>query len=141
VIGNRIGPNIAAEPIDVKEGTHNGVIRGNTFDGKGISGQNSADSWIDVKGIGYTIEDNTGTFASPGTFKNGYETHNPSTSPSFPNGCGNVWRNNRSDLGGVGQYAIYVTSRSKCSSNPNVVYASNTVTRAVNGLTNIPVTP
>jgi chitodextrinase len=141
VIGNRIGPNIAAEPIDVKEGTHQGIIRGNTFNGQGITGQNSADSWIDVKGIGYTIEDNTGTFTSPGTFANGYETHNPSTTPSFMNGCGNVWRNNRSDLGGVGGYAINVTSTSKCQGNLNVVYASNTVTRAVRGLTNINVTP
>jgi hypothetical protein len=141
VLNNRIGPNIAAEPVDVKEGTFNGVIRGNTFNGTGISGQNSADSWIDVKGIGYLIEDNTGTFSSPGTFAHGYETHNTSTTRSFQNGCGNVWRGNRSDLGGVGGYAINITSTSKCAGNPNVVYASNTVTRAVQGLTNIPVTP
>ena len=141
VLGNRIGPGIAAEPIDVKEGTHHGVISGNTFDGRGISGQNSADSWIDVKGIGYRIENNTGTFATPGTFLNGYETHNPSTTPSFLNGCGNVWRGNKSDLGGVGEYAIKITSTSKCSADPNVVHASNTVTRATKGLTNIPVTP
>jgi chitodextrinase len=141
VTGNHIGPNIAAEPIDIKEGTFNGTIRGNTFNGQGISGENSADSWIDVKGIGYTIEDNTGTFATPGVFANGYETHNPSTTPSFANGCGNTWRNNRSDLGGVGQYAIDITSVSKCSANPNIVYSSNTVTRAVTGLTNIAVTP
>ena len=50
---NRIGPNVAAESIDIKEGTFDGVIRGNTFDGRGISGQNSADSWVDAKGIGY----------------------------------------------------------------------------------------
>ncbi|KJK41909.1 hemagglutinin protein [Lentzea aerocolonigenes] len=141
VLGNRIGPNIAAEPIDVKEGTYEGVIRGNTFDGQGITGENSADSWVDVKGIGYLIEDNTGTFRSPGTFANGYETHNTSTTPSLPNGCGNTWRNNRSDLGGVGQYAINITSVSKCTAMPNVVYASNTVTGAVKGLTNAQVTP
>lgn len=141
VLDNRIGPNIAAEPIDVKEGTTGGVIRGNTFDGRGISGQNSADSWVDVKGVGYLIENNTGTFAPPGTFANGYETHNPSTSPSFDNGCGNVWRGNRSDLGGVGAYAIRITSVSKCTANPNVVHASNTVSNATSGLTNIPVTP
>ncbi|WP_083255030.1 cellulose binding domain-containing protein [Amycolatopsis orientalis] len=141
VLDNHIGPYVAAEGIDVKEGTADGVIRGNTFDGQGVSGQNSADSWVDVKGIGYVIEGNTGSFASPGTFANGYETHNPDTSPSFPNGCGNVWRDNKSDLGGVGQYAIKITSTSKCSERPNVVYASNTVSRAVNGLTNIPVTP
>ncbi|MGW6441683.1 cellulose binding domain-containing protein [Lentzea sp. NPDC055074] len=141
VLGNKIGPNVAAEAIDVKEGTYDGVIRGNTFDGQGITGQNSADSWVDVKGIGYVIEDNTGTFRSPGTFANGYETHNTSTTPALPNGCGNTWRNNRSDLGGVGQYAINVSSVSKCAAMPNVVHASNTVTGAVKGLTNAPVTP
>ncbi|MEU9700709.1 right-handed parallel beta-helix repeat-containing protein [Streptomyces sp. NPDC047981] len=141
VLDNTFGPKVAAEHIDIKEGTSNGVIRGNTFDGTGISGQNSADSWTDAKGIGYLIENNTGTFSSPGTFANGYETHNPSTSPSFLNGCGNVWRGNRSDLGGVGAYAIKITSTSKCGANPNVVYASNTVTNAGSGLTNVPVTP
>ncbi|MFI6291579.1 discoidin domain-containing protein [Nonomuraea sp. NPDC050790] len=141
VLDNDFGPGIAAEHIDVKEGTADGVIRGNSFNGTGISGQNSADSWIDVKGTGYVIEDNTGTFAAPGTFANGYETHNPSTTPSFANGCGNVWRGNRSDLGGTGRYAIYVSSTSKCGSDPNVVHASNTVSNARTGLTNIPVTP
>ncbi|NUT53828.1 MAG: hemagglutinin protein [Saccharothrix sp.] len=141
VLGNRIGPRVAAEHVDVKEGTFDGVIRGNWFDGTGISGQNSADSWVDVKGIGYVVEGNTGTFAAPGTFANGYETHHPATTPSFANGCGTVWRDNRSDLGGVGQYAIRVTSTSKCAGLPNVVRASNTVTGAVNGLTNIAVTP
>ncbi|MCC8250004.1 cellulose binding domain-containing protein [Saccharothrix luteola] len=141
VLGNRIGPGVAAEHVDVKEGTSGGVIRGNAFDGTGISGQNSADSWVDVKGVGYAIEDNTGTFAGPGTFANGYATHHPATTPSFANGCGNVWRDNRSDLGGVGQYAIRITSTSKCAGAPNVVHASNAVTRAVIGLTNIAITP
>ncbi|MFI6477990.1 discoidin domain-containing protein [Nonomuraea sp. NPDC050663] len=141
VVGNTFGPGIAAEHIDVKEGTSGGLIKDNTFNGTGISGQNSGDSWVDVKGTGYVIEGNTGTFSSPGTFANGYETHNPSTTPSFLNGCGNVWRGNGSNLGGVGKYAIYVSSTSKCAANPNVVHASNTVTNAVTGLTNITVTP
>ena len=46
-----------------------------------------------------------------------------------------------SDLGGVGRYAVFVSSTSKCSANPNRVYASNTVTNAVSGLTNVTVTP
>jgi len=141
VIGNHIGPYVAAEHIDVKEGTFDGVISGNVFDGQGIEGQNSADSWIDAKGVDYLIEGNTGTFDSPGVFANGYETHNPSTSPSFQNGCGNVWRGNDSDLGGVGKWAVNVTSTSKCSGDLNVVYDSNTVSNALNGLTNIGVTP
>jgi hypothetical protein len=137
VLNNHVGPNVAAEHVDVKEGTTGGIIRGNTWNGQGIAGQNSADSWLDVKGTGYTIDGNTGTFSSPGTFANGYETHNPTSG----SGCGNVWRNNRSDLGGAGAYAIDITSTSKCKDNPNIVYASNTVTNAKTGLTNIPVTP
>ncbi|WBQ08660.1 discoidin domain-containing protein [Kribbella sp. CA-293567] len=141
VIGNELGPNLAAEAIDVKEGTTGGVIRGNTFNGRGISGENSADSWVDVKGFGYLIENNTGTFSSPGVFANGYETHNPSTTPSFLNGCGNTWRNNSSNLGGTGKYAIFISSQSKCTADPNVVHSSNTVQNAQTGLTNVPVTP
>lgn len=133
VLDNHIGPYVAAEHIDVKEGTVDGVIRGNTFDGRGIAGQNSADSWVDVKGTGYLIQGNTGTFAPPGTFANGYETHNPVAG----SGCGNVWRDNVSDLGGVGRYAINVTSTSKCAGNLNVVHTSNSVTNATGGLTNI----
>jgi hypothetical protein len=136
VLNNRVGPNVAAEHVDVKEGTVGGVIRGNTWNGQGIAGRNSADSWLDVKGSNYLIENNTGTFTAPGVFANGYETHHPTAG----SGCGNVWRNNRSDLGGAGNWAINVTSTSKCAGNLNVVYASNTVTRAVSGLTNIAVT-
>ena len=136
VLNNRVGPNVAAEHVDVKEGTVGGVIRGNTWNGRGIAGQNSADSWLDVKGSNYLIENNTGTFAAPGVFANGYETHNPTAG----SGCGNTWRNNHSDLRGVGKWAINVTSTSKCAGNLNVVYASNTVTNATGGLTNIAVT-
>ncbi|MFG2044837.1 right-handed parallel beta-helix repeat-containing protein [Dactylosporangium sp. NPDC048998] len=135
VLENEFGPGIAAEHVDIKEGTEGGVIRGNTFNGQGLSGENSADSWIDAKGNGYVIEGNTGTFTPPGTFANGYETHTQIDGY----GCGNVFRDNISDLGGVGGYAIFVSS--KCSANPNIVYASNTVTNAVNGLTNVAVTP
>jgi hypothetical protein len=137
VLNNHVGPDVAAEHVDVKEGTTGGVIRGNTWNGQGIAGQNSADSWLDVKGSNYLIEDNTGTFTAPGTFANGYETHNPTAGA----GCGNIWRNNRSDLGGAGKWAINITSTSKCTGNPNVVHASNTVTNATSGLTNIAVTP
>jgi parallel beta-helix repeat protein len=126
---------IAAEHLDIKEGTEGGLVEGNTFTG-GVSGANSADSWIDVKGNGYTITGNHGAYTA-GTLANGYETHQIVS----PYGCGNTWRNNDSDLGGVGGYAINVTNQSKCSGNPNVVYSSNSVTGATKGLTNIPVTP
>ncbi|MCE7010354.1 right-handed parallel beta-helix repeat-containing protein [Kibdelosporangium philippinense] len=141
VLSNTIGPNVTGEHIDIKEGTQNGVVKGNTFNGKGIVGEHSADSWVDVKGTSYTIENNTGTFTKPGVLANGYETHSISTTPKFPSGCGNVWRNNKSDLGDAGEYAIRITTVSQCKDKPNTVYASNTVSSAKKGLTNVPVTP
>ncbi|RZS86927.1 chondroitinase B-like protein [Motilibacter rhizosphaerae] len=51
----------AAEGIDVKEGTTGGVIRGVRFTRDGTSGQNSADSWVDVKGNGWTVTGNSGS--------------------------------------------------------------------------------
>ena len=51
---------MAAESIDIKEGSCCGLIRENHFDGTGMKGENSGDSWIDVKGDNYTIENNEG---------------------------------------------------------------------------------
>ncbi|MFL1432325.1 MULTISPECIES: right-handed parallel beta-helix repeat-containing protein [unclassified Nocardiopsis] len=137
VTGNHFGPNVRGEHIDVKEGTRDGRVANNTFDGRGISGVHYADSWVDLKGNGYIFEDNTGTFSPPGTFTHGYT----STQQLAGEGCGNVFRSNRSDLGGVGGYAIALWSQSSCGSNPNTVHSSNTVANARQGLTNIPLTP
>jgi parallel beta-helix repeat protein len=135
---NQFGPNVTSEHIDVKEGTVNGLISGNNFDGRGISGQHFSDSWVDVKGSFYLLSNNVGTFvAGTGVFADGYETHQQVPG----DGCGNVWRSNKSDLGGVGSYAVRVTNQSGCSGKPNVVYSSNTVSNAKSGLTNIAVTP
>jgi hypothetical protein len=136
VIGNTIGPDIGGEHIDIKEGTADGIIRDNTFIG-GVSGANSATSWIDAKGNDYLIEGNVGRHDGSGVLEHGYETHNLLTGY----GCGNVWKSNETDLGGVDGYAINVTSTSKCSGHLNVVHASNTATNAGKGLTNINVTP
>ncbi|WP_281886296.1 right-handed parallel beta-helix repeat-containing protein [Paenibacillus sp. YYML68] len=55
---NTIGPNVAAESIDIKEGASGTLVEGNTFLGAGISGENYADSFIDVKGYNTTIRNN-----------------------------------------------------------------------------------
>jgi parallel beta-helix repeat protein len=136
VENNEIGPNVAAELIDIKEGTIDGLISGNTFDGDGMTGENSADSWIDAKGNDYVLEKNTGTFSGDGTFVDGYQTHQQTPDA----GCGNTWRANESDLGGASGFAINATNQSKCGSNPNVVATDNTVTGAGKGLTNITAT-
>ncbi|RKS69228.1 parallel beta-helix repeat protein [Motilibacter peucedani] len=60
--GNTI-QDTTAEGVDVKEGTSGGVITGNTFLHSGYSGANSADSWIDLKGSGWSVTDNRGTSA------------------------------------------------------------------------------
>ncbi|WP_017543336.1 NosD domain-containing protein [Nocardiopsis prasina] len=137
VTGNHFGPDVRGEHLDIKEGTRDGLVSGNTFDGRGISGQNFADSWVDVKGNGYVFEHNTGTFDRPGVFAHGYT----STQQVDGAGCGNVFRDNHSDLGGVGGFAIALWSQSDCAGEPNVVHASNTVSNATRGLTNIDVTP
>jgi len=140
VIGNRFGPNIAAEHIDIKEGTTGGQVIGNVFDGCGLTGKNSGDSWVDAKGSDYLFVGNVGTYrpSEGSVFTHGYETHEQY---NLGYGCGNVFRGNLSHLAGVGGYAVNVTNQDRCAGNPNVVYNSNLVFDAVEGLTNIPITP
>lgn len=45
-----IGPNVASEGVDIKEGTSGTIVENCTFIGDGISGENYADSFIDIKG-------------------------------------------------------------------------------------------
>jgi hypothetical protein len=63
VLSNSFGPNIAAEAIDIKEGTRDGLIDGNKFNGKGMSGANYAKSWLQVKGSNYVISNNSGSWS------------------------------------------------------------------------------
>ncbi|MEV4945912.1 right-handed parallel beta-helix repeat-containing protein [Streptomyces sp. NPDC053755] len=133
IVGNIIGPDVGGEAVDIKEGTTGARIIGNTFDGRGLTGANFDDSWVDVKGNNVLVENNTGR----NTTDNGFETHTQQSGW----GCGTVFRGNHSDLTGATgpkQLAINVTNRS--GSCPTTVYSSNTVTGG-KGLTNIPVTP
>jgi preprotein translocase subunit YajC len=54
-----LGPNISAEPMDIKEGTDYTVVKNNTFDATGMTGANFSDSFIDIKGINGFIYNNT----------------------------------------------------------------------------------
>lgn len=56
IIGNSFGPDVRAENIDIKEGTTDGEITGNTFSGEGTT----ADSWVDLKGNAWTVSANVG---------------------------------------------------------------------------------
>lgn len=61
----------AAENVDIKEGTTGGVLSDNSFDGAGMQGQNHADSWVDVKGNGWSVTGNRGVHS----ILDGFQTH------------------------------------------------------------------
>lgn len=56
----KLGPNVAAEHVDVKEYTIGTIIENCTFDGTGMSGENSSKSFINVKGNDCIIRNNIG---------------------------------------------------------------------------------
>jgi len=60
VRGCRLGPDVAAEHVDVKEYTTGTLIENCIFDGTGISGENSANSFVDLKGNDCILRNNTG---------------------------------------------------------------------------------
>lgn len=109
VLDNHIH-DTAAENVDIKEGTHGGLVRGNTLDGDGIAGHNSADSWIDVKGSDYLIERNHGLHTAAASdpadcarghaarFCNGFEVHTPIDG----SGARNTFRANRLEVNAAG---------------------------------------
>lgn len=90
VLGN-VFEGITAENVDIKEETAGTVVARNRFDGSAISGENFADSVVDVKGYDSLVVDNTTTGRSP-ELRNIIETHvitEPATS-----GCGNTFEGN-----------------------------------------------
>jgi Right handed beta helix region len=119
VAGNTIFAT-TSESVDIKEGTSDGILRDNTFDGGSIS---AADSWVDVKGNGWIIEGNTGT-RSPA---DGFQTH------EILDGWGtdNVFRGNTAELDGSGLGFSLKPERE------NVVICDNTVGGQGAELTNV----
>lgn len=134
VLNNKIGPYVAAECIDIKEGTTGGLISGNTFDAKGIQGANSADSWIDVKGNYYIIENNTGHNSQPSALLDGYQVN------VAYNGWGNYneFKNNICNVNAAGHGINVRLSSSSGTAVGNKVYTSNQVNGAAKGVSNIP---
>jgi hypothetical protein len=122
---NRIS-RTSAEGIDIKEGSTGGFIVGNTFTDAGLSGANSADSWMDIKGNGYTVTGNSGTTAK----LDAVQVH------SVLDGWG---RNNKLSgntvVGGVPGYEVWVQS----ARLSNVVGCKSSA--AGRGLTNVTCTP
>lgn len=136
VLNNKIGPFVAAECIDIKEGTTGGLIRGNVFESKGIVGANYADSWIDIKGNYNTIENNTGNNMQPSVLLDGYQVN-----CAF-NGWGNynAFKNNISNVNALGYGFKINLKSSKGVAIGNVIYSNNKVTGAESGVANIALT-
>lgn len=101
IIENNRIYNTSAEGIDIKEGTSGGKILGNVFTNSGYSGSNYADSWVDVKGNGYTISNNSGS----GTKLDAFQVH------KALNGWGNNNKfSNNNVISGVPGYLVSVQS-------------------------------
>jgi hypothetical protein len=136
VINNTIGPNITAECIDVKEGSTGGIIRGNNFNSTGITGANSSDSWMDVKGNGYLIENNTGFNPTGSVLKDGYQVH------CAVDGWGNynIFKNNISEINVDGYGINIVLKSSKGNAVGNVVFKNNVIKGLNKNISNIELT-
>ncbi|MCH8621994.1 right-handed parallel beta-helix repeat-containing protein [Undibacterium sp. TS12] len=131
VLTNSIGPNVRAEGIDIKEGSSDGLIQGNTFDGSGISGENYADSVIDVKGNNYAITGNTVNNHPTSSDKNlldGFQIHQAYTGW----GKNNKFSSNRFNLNTKG-YGINVQS----GLIGNIVCDNNSATNTTGGVANV----
>jgi parallel beta-helix repeat protein len=111
-----------AESIDVKEGTTGGVVSGNTFDGASLV-EDDADSWVDIKGNDWVIENNIGAH-SP---QDGFQVH------EILDGWGtrNVFRSNVAQVDGPG-FGYSITPELE-----NTVECNNSASGAGEGLSNI----
>ncbi len=133
ITNNKIGPGIAAECVDIKEGTTGGTIRNNYFDATGITGANSADSWMDVKGNHYLIENNTGFNPSGSVLTDGFQVN------VAYSGWGNynTFKNNTCNVNAPGYGFNIRLSSSNGTAVGNTVYTNNIVNGAVKGIANI----
>jgi endoglucanase len=95
-----VGPNVAAEGVDVKEGTVNTIIRNCTFSGQGITGENSADAFIDLKGALTFVYNNTFNLDGSSKIQSGIDFQDRKT--NFNTGFRNAIFNNTFNLGSRG---------------------------------------
>jgi hypothetical protein len=129
ITNNKFGSYVKAENIDIKEGTKYGVVRGNVFNGGGLNNDNFADSWIDVKGNYYIIEDNIGN----NTLLDGFQTH--IAQPGWGNY--NRFSNNSMNVNASGYGVRVQTSNSNGTALNNVICNDNIVTGAGSGASNV----
>lgn len=117
-----------AENVDIKEGTTGGLLSGNTFDGLGMAGKNSADSLVDVKGNDWEVLGNVGSHA----LLDGFQVHRAATGWGYRT----LFHHNLLAVDAPG-YGFRVQS----SRLGTVVGCDNSVTGAAAGFANVACTP
>ena len=99
---------ITAEHIDVKEGADGTIVEYCTFNGSGISGNNSADSFVDVKGVNTIVRYNQGSRNGNPAVVDAFQVRTHGT--GYPTGRNNSFHGNRVDLDAISGYVVYATS-------------------------------
>lgn len=128
VLENQFGPDVRAEHIDVKEGTTGGLIRGNIFDGRGmVRSQTWVDSWVEIKGNGWTVAENTGSVS----LRDGFQAYQVLAGWGY----NNTFAANVADVQAAG-YGFRVDN-----GMGHVVRCSNQVTSAGSGYANVACVP
>jgi len=128
VINNTIS-RTTAQSIEAKEGTTGGVIRGNVFDGLGMT---NADSWVMVKGNDWKITSNTGTNGP----QHGFEVNGSVAGWSYRN----LFANNSAKVDASG-FGFKVYEPNGKGTSGTILSCTNTVTGAASGFAVAACTP
>jgi hypothetical protein len=125
VMGNTISLT-GAQPIEVKEGTSNGVIRDNVIDG--ATAMSRAEEWVKVKGNDWEIYNNEGKNST----MNGFAVN------GSVDGWGlrNIFYGNTAPVQADG-YGFSIHEQGTPGDSGTQVYCSNTVTAAGSGFSNL----
>jgi flagellar hook capping protein FlgD len=101
VVGNvirntRFDGDISAEHIEIKEGADGTVVEYCTFNGAGVTGANSADSFIDAKGVNSVIRYNRGSRNGNANLKDAFQVSTHGS--GYPTGRDNRFYGNSVNL-------------------------------------------
>lgn len=98
---------ITGEHIDIKEGASGTIVEYCTFNGTGISGANSADSFIDVKGVNTIVRYNQGYRNGNANITDAFQVRTHGT--VYPTGTNNSFYSNTVNLDDSSGYVVYAT--------------------------------
>ncbi|TFD71747.1 right-handed parallel beta-helix repeat-containing protein [Cryobacterium sp. Hb1] len=114
-----------AQPIEVKEGTSNGIIRDNIIDG--ANAMQRAEEWVKVKGNDWSVYNNQGKNST---------MHGFAVNGSVAGwGLRNIFYGNTAPVGAAG-YGFFIHEQGTKGTSGTRVYCSNTVTAAGSGFSN-----